>query len=233
MARRDWSERSDRNPPTKTAGYAARACCRSAFQFQGRSLCRQVCGRSAMRSRMSVGRAYRSTSSSSAIPMKVYITATHAPPRSEPANSHDFLSSAITRRRPLGAVVSLADAAVVEEAGEPAPALEHLGQPARTYPAPRQFVKRRPRLRYRLAVPACELLAHRPDRFPLARDHLWGLNDILAHLGQPVQPTTHAGGGRRHNHNHTLAWPMGGEGVARRLAADEPLDRRRARGRRR
>ena len=207
MARRHWSERSDSNPPTKTAGYAARACSRSAFQFQGRSLCRRVCGRSAMRSRTSAGQACRWTLSSLAVPMRVYIPAARAPSRSEPANSHDFLPSAITRRRPLGAVVGLADAAAVGEAGEPVPALEHLGQRAKTCPAPRQFVKRRPRRRYRLAVPACELLAHRMDRFPPARDHPQGLRDILAHLGQPVQPTTFAGRGRQHD--HALARPMG------------------------
>ena len=34
--------------PPEVEGYAAKACCRSAFQDQGRSSCRRVCGRSAI-----------------------------------------------------------------------------------------------------------------------------------------------------------------------------------------
>lgn len=37
-------------------------------------------------------------------------------------------------------------------------------------------------LRDRLTFPAWELLAHRLDHFPLARDHLQGLGNILAQL---------------------------------------------------
>ena len=37
-------------PTAETASYAAKACCRSAFQDQGRSSCRRVCGRSAIAS---------------------------------------------------------------------------------------------------------------------------------------------------------------------------------------
>ena len=83
--------------PAEAEGYAAKACCRSAFQDQGRSSCRRVCGRSAMRSRTSASHACGSTSLSFAVPMSVYITAARTPPRSEPANSHDLRPSAIPR----------------------------------------------------------------------------------------------------------------------------------------
>ena len=73
--------------PPEVEGYAAKACCRSAFQCQGRSSCSRVCGRSAIRSRTSASQACGSTSLSFAVPMSVDMTAARTPPRSEPANS--------------------------------------------------------------------------------------------------------------------------------------------------
>ena len=58
--------------PPEVEGYAAKACCRSAFQDQGRSSCRRVCGRSAIRSRTSASQACGSTSLSFAVPMSVW-----------------------------------------------------------------------------------------------------------------------------------------------------------------
>ena len=62
------------------------------------------------------------------------------------------------------------------------------GQQVRAGEAPRRHMERRRRLRDLLAVPAGELLAHRLDHLPLARDHLQRLGDVLAQLRQPVDP---------------------------------------------
>ena len=51
---RRWTPSRSR---VQSAGYAARACCRSAFQCQGRSSCSRVCGCSAMRARTSASQA--------------------------------------------------------------------------------------------------------------------------------------------------------------------------------
>ena len=99
---------------------------------------------------------------------------------------------------------------------------EDHGQQVRTRPAARHRVKRRRRLRYLLAAPAGELLPHRLDHLPPARDHLQRLRHILADLRQPIRSAARAGRGRRHD--HTLARKVVGEWLARRLAADEPLD---------
>ena len=71
----------------------------AAFQFQGNSSCTRVCGNAAMRPRTSANHACGSTSLSLAVAMRVYIAAARSPPRSEPANSHDFLPGAIPRRQ--------------------------------------------------------------------------------------------------------------------------------------
>ena len=95
-------------------------------------------------------------------------------------------------------------------------------QQVRARPAARHHVERRRRLRYLLAAPAGVLLAHRLDDLPLARDHFQRLRHILADLRQPVRSAAGTGRGRRHY--HALARQMIGEWLARRLAADEPLD---------
>ena len=83
-------------------------------------------------------------------------------------------------------------------------------------------VEGRRRLRYPLAVPTGELLPHRLDHLPPARDHLQGLRHVLADLRQPLRSAARAGRGPRHH--HAFARQVLGEGLARRLAADEPLD---------
>ena len=103
------------------------------------------------------------------------------------------------------------------------------GQQVRARPAARHRVERRRRLRDLLAAPAGELLAHRLDDLPPARDRLQRLRHILADLRQPFRSAALTGRGRRHH--HTLARKVVGERLARRLAADEPLDLG-ARGRR-
>src|SRR5882757_7054998 len=50
-----------------------------------------------MRASTSASQACGSTSLSRTVWIRVYITAARSPPRSEPANSHDFLPSAIPR----------------------------------------------------------------------------------------------------------------------------------------
>ena len=54
--------------------------------------------------------------------------------------------------------------------------------------AARRGMERRGRLRDRLAVPAGELLAHRFDHLPPARDLLQRLGDVLAQLRQLAAP---------------------------------------------
>ena len=91
-----------------------------------------------------------------------------------------------------------------------------------TRPAARRRVERRRRLGDGLAIPAAELLPHRLDHLPAARDHLKRLRHVLADLRQPLRPAAHAGRGSRHY--HPFARQMFGEGLAPRLATDEPLD---------
>ena len=95
-------------------------------------------------------------------------------------------------------------------------------QKVRAGPAPRHHVERRRRLRDFLTAPAGELLPHRLDHLPPARDRLQRFRHILADLRQPVRSA--AGTGRGPRHHHPLARQMLGEGLARRLAPDEPLD---------
>ena len=95
-------------------------------------------------------------------------------------------------------------------------------QQVRARPTARCRVEGRRRLRYPLAVPARELLPHRLDHLPPARDHLQRLRHVLADLRQPLRSAARAGRGRRHH--HTFAQQVFREGLARRLAADERLD---------
>ena len=67
---------------------------------------------------------------------------------------------------------------------------------------------------------AGELLAHRLDHLPAARDHLQRLGHVLADLRQLLQSAARAGSRRRHH--HALARQVRRE----RLAARKPLDLR-------
>jgi hypothetical protein len=53
------------------------------------------------------------------------MAAARRPPRSDPQNNHDFLPNAMPQRS-FGGVVREADAAIVQEACEGGPALEHI-----------------------------------------------------------------------------------------------------------
>src|SRR6516225_1247898 len=85
--------------------------------------------------------------------------------------------------------------------------------------AARRRVERRRRLRDRLAVPAGELLAHRLDHLPLARDYLQRLGDILAQLGQPAAAA--AWTAPRRLDDYALALNGIGKGFAHRPLAPE------------
>ncbi len=90
-----------------------------------------------------------------------------------------------------------------------------------TGPAPRRRMKRRRRLRDRLASPAGELLAHRLDHLPLARDRLQRLGHVLADLRQLLRAAARAGCRRRHH--HPLARKMRRKRLAPGPAPREPL----------
>src|SRR3954453_14634386 len=66
-------------------------------QFHGSNSSILWAGCPAMRARTSASQACGSTSFNLAVPIRLYIAAPRCPPRSEPANSHDFLPRA-TRR---------------------------------------------------------------------------------------------------------------------------------------
>ena len=89
-------------------------------------------------------------------------------------------------------------------------------------PAARRRVERRRRLRDLLAIPAGELLAHRLDHLPPARDHLQRLGHILADLRQLLRAAARAGG--RSGHHHPLARQVRGERLAGRPSPGEALD---------
>ena len=108
--------------------------------------------------------------------------------------------------------------------------IDNGGQQVRTRPAPWDRVVRRWRLRELLAVAAGELLAHRLNHLPLARNHLQRLGHVFAHLRQPLRPAARARLWRRHH--HALARQVLGEGLARRPTPLERLDRGGALGRR-
>ena len=68
-----------------------------------------------------------------------------------------------------------------------------------------------------LAVPAGELLAHRLDDLPLARDHLQRLGDVLAQLRQAVRAAARAGCRRRRRRRARAAGARGTACVDGRL----------------
>ena len=74
-------------------------------------------------------------------------------------------------------------------------------------PAPGRCVERRRRLRYLLARPAGELLAHRLDHLPAARDNLQRLGHVLADLRQLLRTAARARCRRRNNHPARAAGP--------------------------
>jgi hypothetical protein len=78
-----------------------------------------------MRASTSASQACGSTSFILAVTIRLYITAARPPPRLEPQNSQDYRPRAMPHGS-FGGVIRQADAAVVEEAGERAPAREHL-----------------------------------------------------------------------------------------------------------
>ena len=71
-----------------------------------------------------------------------------------------------------------------------------------------------------LAGSAGELLPHRLDHLPLARDDFQCLGDILAERGQPAAADRARAGSRN---NHPLAWQMSRQGCAHRPLAGEAL----------
>ena len=96
---------------------------------------------------------------------------------------------------------------------------ENHGQQVGTGPSPRRRMERRWRLADLLASPAGELLPHRLDHLPLARDDLQRIGDILTHLYDAVRATARTAG--RCLDHHTLARQMFGEGFAHGLAPRE------------
>ena len=97
-------------------------------------------------------------------------------------------------------------------------------QQARSREPARHDMEGRRRLADLLAVPAGELLAHRLDHLPPARDHFQRLGDVLAQLRQSIGPAA-ATVCRRRN-DHPLARQMIRERLARRDLALERLDHR-------
>ena len=102
-------------------------------------------------------------------------------------------------------------------------------QQARTGKAARRHMERRRRLRDLLAVPAGELLAHRLDDLPVARDHFQRLGDVLAELRQLRRSAARTAVRRRDD--DALARQVLGERLARRALALERLHRLRLRRR--
>src|SRR5205807_5803401 len=70
---------------------------RGGRQFQGRSSSSLWTGCSAIRARTSASQACGSTSFILAVTMMLYMAAARCPPRSEPANNHDFRPKAMPR----------------------------------------------------------------------------------------------------------------------------------------
>src|SRR3954447_15740424 len=67
-------------------------------QFHGSNSSIRWAGCPAMRARTSASQACGSISFNLAVTIRLYIAAARCPPRSEPANSHDFLPRAIPRK---------------------------------------------------------------------------------------------------------------------------------------
>jgi transposase len=97
--------------------------------------------------------------------------------------------------------------------------IRSLMQLFRPGPSARCRMEGRRWLRDRLAVSAGELLAHRLDHLPLARNLLQRLGDVLAHLDDAVG--TAAGAARGGGDDHTLTGQMVGEWLACRTATLE------------
>src|SRR5437764_6570593 len=92
-------------------------------------------------------------------------------------------------------------------------------QKAGTGPSPGPHMEWRRRLADLLAIAAGELLADVLDHFPLPRDDLQRLGDVLAQLPQPRAAAAKASA--RSRLNHPLARQMLGEGLARRALASK------------
>ena len=79
-----------------------------------------------MRERTSASQACGSTPFIFAVTMRLYMAAARRPPRSDPQNSHDFLSQRDAAQSALGGVVRETNAAILKEQGKGRPALEHV-----------------------------------------------------------------------------------------------------------
>src|SRR5689334_2594218 len=164
-------------------------------QFHGRSSSIRWAGCSAIRAMTSGSQACGWPLFNLAVTIRLYITAARWPPRSEPANNHDFLPRAIPR--------SARSAALFER---------------QIRPSSRKRVK----LADLLVVAAGELLADMLDHFPLPRDDLQRLGDILAQLAPPRAAAAKANG--RSRLDHPLPRQMLGEGLAPRTLAGKGHD---------
>ena len=98
---------------------------------------------------------------------------------------------------------------------------QHHGKQVRSGEAARRYVERRRWLADLLALPARELFPDGLDHFPLPRDHLQRLGDILAQFRQLRRPA--AGTAFRRGDDNALARQMIGERLARRPSALERL----------
>ncbi len=97
-------------------------------------------------------------------------------------------------------------------------------QKARPGKAARQNMKRRGRLRDPFAGAASELLADVLHDLPLPRNHFQRLGNVLAELRKLRRAAASAGG--RSGDDHSLAWQMRRERLARRHLASEGANRR-------
>ncbi|PYE88079.1 hypothetical protein C7477_109124 [Phyllobacterium leguminum] len=93
------------------------------------------------------------------------------------------------------------------------------GEQGRPGPAARRGMKRGWRLRDLLAIPAGELLTHRLDHLPPARNNLQRLGDVFTHLRDTSRTAAGAGGWRFDD--HALARQMAGKWFAYSPAAFE------------
>ena len=104
--------------------------------------------------------------------------------------------------------------------------LEHdHGEQARPCKAARQNVEGGWWLRYLLAIPAGELLAHVLHDLPLSRYDFQCFGDVLAKLVQFGRTAARAGG--RARHDHAFAWQVRGERLSGGLIAREGANHRR------
>src|SRR5690606_3790755 len=94
---------------------------------------------------------------------------------------------------------------------------QHHREQAGSGPAAGDHMEGRRWLADLLAVPAGDLLTHRLDDLPAARDHLQRLGDVFPDPAQPGAPAGWAGAGR--GNDHALAGQMLGKRLARWPAA--------------